>query len=145
MHLGRTPYGYQSIWDRRLQFHRLDGWFSSGGVGCESWEVRINGRRGSHFFDTLNEAKVFARRWCLEHVEGHTWHGIALARLIGARPAARVMLRSILEGEDVADRAFLDLALDTGEEGWLDQSWLNRFRREMAPLTGEVQQVTTVY
>jgi hypothetical protein len=55
------------------------------------------------------------------------------------------MLCSILEGEDVAYGALLDLAKDAGEEGWLDQSWLNEFRREMAPLPGEVQQVTTVY
>jgi hypothetical protein len=116
--LRKEWYGYVCAWDRRVQFRALD-WCSldTRRRGELGWEVRLNGRRGRHFFRTLAEAKAWAR--------SYWWPALwpVRARFEAALPpgpVSRQLLLAALRGDETAFMALMDLCEETG--AYLGQS-----------------------
>src|SRR5262245_56532868 len=102
-HRGRRYGYYFCASDGRLQFHSV-AVFAGRRPALMTWEVRLNGRRGQHYFATLRAARAWARQhW-------RPW-------FLGFVPAPlRADNNPVLRAALMGDEASFDVWLDQVEE-----------------------------
>jgi hypothetical protein len=124
MKLRRTYDGYICVADRWLQFQRRVSMWDERGHHYHGWEVRLGGRRRSHLFRTLREAKDWARQWIIRRVLSEQMGGVmgALVRLVRhglvRKEVAGAMLRAALAGDQLAHGQLFDLVEDQTGDRW---------------------------
>jgi hypothetical protein len=99
MRLERTIYGYAAAFDTRLQFHYQVACYYPDCRRGEGWEVRLNGRRGKHYFSTLREAKAWARPY---------WRPWFFLNLGPQDRTNRCLLQAAIQGDWTALHAWFD-------------------------------------